>query len=194
MSARSDTPSSSSALTTQLSSSTALSTNPAAWKPPHSDTQKLLTLNINRLRATTYISGIMQEQFIDPYHHWSEVPPDVRDMWWGKFQKKCVWYPTLSLTKMRQMMEYLESLEYNAFCKWNKRNINERRGGRGAGKQTGGCISFIEHLLNRQVDLTEMFSKSRHLEELHKHQQNFTRPTEGRGESCSHRHPMPDYL
>ncbi|MDC9032328.1 hypothetical protein M8044_000551, partial [Columbia Basin potato purple top phytoplasma] len=21
-----------------------------------------------------------------PYHHWSEVPPDVRDIWWGEFQ------------------------------------------------------------------------------------------------------------
>ncbi|MDC9032331.1 hypothetical protein M8044_000554, partial [Columbia Basin potato purple top phytoplasma] len=21
-----------------------------------------------------------------PYHRWSEVPLDVRDMWWGEFQ------------------------------------------------------------------------------------------------------------
>ncbi|KAI5661773.1 hypothetical protein M9H77_21096 [Catharanthus roseus] len=68
------------------------------------------------------------------------------------------------------MMMYCESPEYKAFCEHNKRNRNEGwRGGR-AGKHTSGCISFTDHQLKRQVDLTERFSKSRHLKELHKHQ------------------------
>ncbi|KAI5649639.1 hypothetical protein M9H77_35644 [Catharanthus roseus] len=44
------------------------------------------------------------------------------------------------------------------FCKWNKRNINEGPGGWGAGK----------HIDAR--GLIERFSKSKHLEELHKYQ------------------------
>ncbi|KAI5663266.1 hypothetical protein M9H77_22589 [Catharanthus roseus] len=46
--------------------------------------------------------------------------------------------------------------------------------GEGAGKHTGGSISVREHQLKmirtNQADLSERFSKSRHLEELHKHQ------------------------
>ncbi|KAI5667284.1 hypothetical protein M9H77_17137 [Catharanthus roseus] len=82
----SDTSCSSSVLTTQSSSSTAPSTDPAAWKLP--------------------LGAVHQ-----PYQHWSEVQPDIHNMWWGEFQR-----------------------------------------GQGAGKQTGGSISFIEHQLKRSED------------------------------------------
>ncbi|KAI5662857.1 hypothetical protein M9H77_22180 [Catharanthus roseus] len=96
------------------------------------DTHQLLLLNIDSLhpssRAATHILVILQEWFTNSYHHWFEVPSDVRDMWWGEFQKRCVCNFSLSMTKMRYAWEV------------------------------------------KQVDLTERFSKSRHLEELHKHQ------------------------
>ncbi|KAI5672460.1 hypothetical protein M9H77_12824 [Catharanthus roseus] len=45
-----------------------------------------------------------------------------------------------------------------------------RNGGPKSRKAHGHSISFTEHQLKRQADLTERFSKSRHLEELHKYQ------------------------
>ncbi|KAI5661960.1 hypothetical protein M9H77_21283 [Catharanthus roseus] len=50
-----------------------------------------------------------------------------------------------------QIMKYWESPKYKAFCEWNKRNKNERRGRgeRKAGKDTCGSISFTEHQLKR---------------------------------------------
>ncbi|KAI5676427.1 hypothetical protein M9H77_07377 [Catharanthus roseus] len=83
------------------------------------------------------------------------------------------------------MIKYWENLEYKAFCEQNKRNKNEGWGGgwgRRAGKHIDSSIFITEHQLKRQVDLTERFSKSKHLEELKKHytgdkkgQRNFTR-------------------
>ncbi|KAI5666790.1 hypothetical protein M9H77_16643 [Catharanthus roseus] len=28
----------------------------------------------------------MWDRFTKPYHSWSEVPPDARDIWWGEFR------------------------------------------------------------------------------------------------------------
>ncbi|KAI5675910.1 hypothetical protein M9H77_06860 [Catharanthus roseus] len=66
--------------------------------------------------------------------------------------KRPIWILEMYL---EQMMKYWKSPEYKAFCKRNKRNMNAGRGGWGARKQI--------------VDSTERFSKSRHLEELHKY-------------------------
>ncbi|KAI5667642.1 hypothetical protein M9H77_17495 [Catharanthus roseus] len=54
-------------------------------------------------------------------------------------------------------MKYWGSLEYKAFNERNKRNRNERQG-------------VGERESTQQADLTKRFSKSRHSEELHKHQ------------------------
>ncbi|KAI5677239.1 hypothetical protein M9H77_08189 [Catharanthus roseus] len=48
--------------------------------------------------------------------------------------------------------------------------MNEgQRGGSESRQHTGSSISFTEHQLKRQADLTKSFSKRRHLGELHKH-------------------------
>ncbi|KAI5653115.1 hypothetical protein M9H77_30302 [Catharanthus roseus] len=172
--ARFDPPGSCFVPTTQLSSSMAPSTDLMAWKLPLDNTRQLLTLN---------------EQFIGPYHHLSEVPPNVRDMWWGRVLETHIWDQTLSMTKMRQAWEVKESPEYKAFCERNKRNKNEGLGGRGVRMHIGDSISFLEHQLKRIR--TNRFSKSIHLKELHKHQNRDKKgisrgPTEGRGGSCSH--------
>ncbi|KAI5677671.1 hypothetical protein M9H77_08621 [Catharanthus roseus] len=80
------------------------------------------------LRVATHISTILQEQFTNPYHRWSKTSSDFRNNWWGEFQKRCVYDPSLSMAKMMHAWEV------------------------------------------KQTDLTKRFSKSRHLEELHKHQ------------------------
>ncbi|KAI5663577.1 hypothetical protein M9H77_22900 [Catharanthus roseus] len=84
-------------------------TDHAAWKLHPSDTRQLLTINVDRLhpssRASSYISSIMQERFTSPYHHWCEVPPDVHDMFWGEFQKRCVWDLILSMIKTMHAWE-----------------------------------------------------------------------------------------
>ncbi|KAI5667471.1 hypothetical protein M9H77_17324 [Catharanthus roseus] len=47
-------------------------------------------LKVQRLhlssRAATHIKALIQEQSTGPYHSWTEVPPDVRDMWCEEFQ------------------------------------------------------------------------------------------------------------
>ncbi|KAI5658548.1 hypothetical protein M9H77_27341 [Catharanthus roseus] len=92
-------------------------------------------------RAATHISTILQERFTDPYHYWFEVPLDVRDIWWREFQMRMG--PSLSMTKMRHAWE----VEIG----YRMRYLFGDAKGRGR-------------------DLTRRFSKSRHLEELHKHQ------------------------
>ncbi|KAI5672794.1 hypothetical protein M9H77_13158 [Catharanthus roseus] len=134
-------------------------------------------------RAATHILAIMQERFIGPYHHWFEILSDIHGMWWGEFQvnesnivEKICMGPDITHDQdeactegQEQMMKYWESPKYNAFCERNKRKKNEGRGGWGVRKHTCSSISFTEHQFKRQVDLTKRFSKSRHLEELHKH-------------------------
>ncbi|KAI5649813.1 hypothetical protein M9H77_35818 [Catharanthus roseus] len=119
----------------------------AAWKPPPSDLRKLLTLNVDRLhpssRATTHISAVMQKRFIGPYHSWSEVSPDVCNMWWGEFQE----------VKVRDLMRDL---------------LGDARAARK--RPVWIAKMFWEHIIKYwKTDLTYKFSKSRHLEELHKH-------------------------
>ncbi|KAI5681084.1 hypothetical protein M9H77_02311 [Catharanthus roseus] len=138
-------------------------------------------------RIATYISAIMQERFTDPHHRWSEVLTDVHNM--GRVLEKMCMGPNIIHdqneagmegqgrrpnerfawqclgAKKRPMMKYWESPKYKTFCEQNK------KGGQGVGRHTDSSISFIEHQLKR--DLKESLSKSRHLEELYKHQTRY---------------------
>ncbi|KAI5674067.1 hypothetical protein M9H77_14431 [Catharanthus roseus] len=73
-------------------------------------------------------------------HAWEvKVGNQTRDLLgdtWAA-RKRLVWILEMF---WEQMMKYWESPKYKTFCEWNKRNRNERqgRGGRGAGKYTGG--------------------------------------------------------
>ncbi|KAI5657493.1 hypothetical protein M9H77_26286 [Catharanthus roseus] len=110
-------------------------------------------------RAATHISAILQERFSSPYYHWFEVPLDIRNMWWGEFQKSYVWYPSLSMTKIRDTWEVKVS-------DWMRICLAMLEG------QGRGLFGFLNVLGadDKQADLTKRFSKSRHLEKLHKYQ------------------------
>ncbi|KAI5666394.1 hypothetical protein M9H77_16247 [Catharanthus roseus] len=145
---RSDAPSSSSAPITQPSLSTTHSTDTTVWKPRPGDTRQLLPLNVDR----------------------------------------CIWDLTLSMTKMRQVWEVkvgdqmrdllgnawtarkrsdlIHDPVYKTFCEYNKRNRNE---GPGEGSREAHGWFYLLHRAS-QGNLTERFSKRRHLEELYNHQ------------------------
>ncbi|KAI5675628.1 hypothetical protein M9H77_06578 [Catharanthus roseus] len=94
--------------------------------PPHKHRYQLVLTLHQSSRSATHILAILHERFISPYHRWSEVLSDVRDMWWRVFHVKVG----------DQMRDFLNVLGAD----------------------------------DKQTDLMEWFSKSRHLEELHKHQ------------------------
>ncbi|KAI5667812.1 hypothetical protein M9H77_17665 [Catharanthus roseus] len=147
----SDTPGSSSTPTTQPSSSTAPSTNPMAWKPHPGDIRQLLTMNIDRCKwdSTVFITKMRQVWEVKIGDRMRDL---LVDAWAAR--KRPLWILEMS---SEQMMKYWESPTYKVFCEWNKRNRNK---GRGVSEQES----------THQTDLIERFSKSRHLEELHKHQ------------------------
>ncbi|KAI5654372.1 hypothetical protein M9H77_31559 [Catharanthus roseus] len=78
----------------------------AAWKPSPCDSRQLLTPNTTSIFDSSHPYLYCHAKwFTSPYNNWCEVLLDVRDMWWGEFQKRCIWEPTLSMTKMRHTWE-----------------------------------------------------------------------------------------
>ncbi|KAI5677670.1 hypothetical protein M9H77_08620 [Catharanthus roseus] len=102
----------------------------------------------------------MQEQFTGHYHCWFEVPSDVYDMWWGDFRSR-------SGDWMRDLLGDAQAARKRPV--WIPEMFWRMRvGGSGSGEIHRWF--YILHRALGEEDLTERFSKSRHLEELHKHQ------------------------